>query len=88
MFLRYSDVVWNKQGIDTNHHERYSKLIIQVCPIITNKVFTCKINKYCRIDGTKFTIIAQDKNQVEISFMRTWTSSMQGKSVPINIDQR
>ncbi|XP_054808091.1 probable rhamnogalacturonate lyase B isoform X2 [Prosopis cineraria] len=47
-----------------------------------------KSNYRQRIDGTKFSIVAADKNQVEISFMRTWTSSMEGKSAPINVDQR
>ncbi|KAI9111331.1 hypothetical protein K1719_017021 [Acacia pycnantha] len=45
-------------------------------------------NHHQRIDGTKFTVVADNKNQVEISFVTTWTSSMEGKSVPINIDQR
>ncbi|XP_028769118.1 rhamnogalacturonate lyase B-like isoform X1 [Neltuma alba] len=41
-----------------------------------------------RINGTHFSIVASDESQVEVSFVRTWTSSMQGTDVPINIDQR
>ncbi|XP_028754581.1 probable rhamnogalacturonate lyase B [Neltuma alba] len=45
-------------------------------------------NYHQRIEGTKFTIVAEEKNQVEVSFTTTWTSSMEGKSVPINVDRR
>ncbi|KAL3036638.1 hypothetical protein AAZX31_01G020700 [Glycine max] len=41
-----------------------------------------------RIDGTHFSVIAANENIVEISFLRTWTASMKGSSVPMNIDKR
>ncbi|KAK7361044.1 hypothetical protein VNO77_03070 [Canavalia gladiata] len=41
-----------------------------------------------RVHGTKFSVIAAEENLVEVSFLRTWTSSMNGSNVPINIDMR
>ncbi|TKY69981.1 Rhamnogalacturonate lyase [Spatholobus suberectus] len=41
-----------------------------------------------RIHGTSFSVIVANDNIVEVSFLRTWTASMKGSSVPINIDQR
>ncbi|XP_061336887.1 probable rhamnogalacturonate lyase B [Gastrolobium bilobum] len=41
-----------------------------------------------RIRGTSFSVMAATENIVEVSFLRTWTSSMRGSSVPINIDKR
>ncbi|KAG4992166.1 hypothetical protein JHK87_025623 [Glycine soja] len=40
------------------------------------------------IRGTDFSVIAANENIVEISFLRTWTASMKGSSVPMNIDKR
>ncbi|KAJ3692874.1 hypothetical protein LUZ60_011969 [Juncus effusus] len=40
------------------------------------------------IKGTKFSIIQQDDDQVEVSFTRMWDPSLQGKAVPLNIDKR
>lgn len=42
----------------------------------------------CRIKGTNFRVIVENDEQVEISFTRTWDSSMEGKVVPLNIDKR
>ncbi|WJX93513.1 rhamnogalacturonan endolyase [Trifolium repens] len=41
-----------------------------------------------RIHGTNFSVIAADENMVELSFSKSWTSSMMGTDVPINIDKR
>ncbi|KAJ7943764.1 Rhamnogalacturonate lyase [Quillaja saponaria] len=41
-----------------------------------------------RIKGTKFSVIMENKDQVEVSFLRKWESSMEGSSVPVNIDKR
>ncbi|OIV94471.1 hypothetical protein TanjilG_25533 [Lupinus angustifolius] len=41
-----------------------------------------------RIEGTKFSIIEQDENKVEVSFSRTWTTSLRGSNVPMSIDKR
>ncbi|KAE9614477.1 hypothetical protein Lal_00012317 [Lupinus albus] len=41
-----------------------------------------------RIHGTKFSVITIEENLVEVSFLRTWESSMNGTNVPINIDTR
>uniref|UniRef100_A0A0D3H320 Rhamnogalacturonan endolyase n=1 Tax=Oryza barthii TaxID=65489 RepID=A0A0D3H320_9ORYZ len=40
------------------------------------------------IKGTEFRIIYQDENQAEVSFVRTWDPSLEGKAVPLNIDKR
>ncbi|XP_035542839.1 uncharacterized protein LOC109021169, partial [Juglans regia] len=40
------------------------------------------------IEGTRFEVIVENEEQVEISFTRTWDSSMEGKLVPLNIDKR
>ncbi|XP_057448590.1 rhamnogalacturonate lyase B-like [Lotus japonicus] len=44
--------------------------------------------QFQRIQGTKFSVITKDDDMVEISFFSEWTSSMEGSSVPMNIDQR
>ncbi|KAI3978616.1 hypothetical protein MKX01_015791 [Papaver californicum] len=44
--------------------------------------------KYDRIKGTKFRVIKEDENQVELSFLRSWDSSAKGPHVPLNIDKR
>lgn len=41
-----------------------------------------------RNEGTQFEIINEDDNQVEVSFTRSWDTSLQGKFVPLNIDKR
>ncbi|KAF3642970.1 putative mitochondrial uncoupling protein 5-like [Capsicum annuum] len=40
--------------------------------------------------GTKFRVIAQDKNKVEVSFTKTWNPSINGTAndLPLNIDKR
>ncbi|KAM6570128.1 hypothetical protein CsatB_018113 [Cannabis sativa] len=40
------------------------------------------------IKGTSLSVIVENEEQVEISFTRTWDSSMQGKFAPLNIDKR
>ncbi|OVA15246.1 Rhamnogalacturonate lyase [Macleaya cordata] len=40
------------------------------------------------IKGTNFEVIKEDEEQVELSFTRTWDSSLEGKLVPLNIDKR
>ncbi|XP_061376076.1 probable rhamnogalacturonate lyase C isoform X2 [Gastrolobium bilobum] len=47
-----------------------------------------KSSNFQRIHGTNFSVIAADGNLVEVSFLRTWTYSMSGSNVPINIDIR
>ncbi|CAJ2636318.1 unnamed protein product [Trifolium pratense] len=47
-----------------------------------------KVGNFQRVHGTNFSVIAADENMVELSFLRSWTSSMMGKDVPINIDKR
>lgn len=42
----------------------------------------------CRIKGTKFEVIVENDEQVELSFTRTWDPSQEGKLVPLNIDKR
>ncbi|KAF5178227.1 Rhamnogalacturonate lyase, partial [Thalictrum thalictroides] len=41
-----------------------------------------------RISGTNFTVIMEDPDQVEVSFVRNWDPSFGNKSVPLNIDIR
>ncbi|KAG9455721.1 hypothetical protein H6P81_000229 [Aristolochia fimbriata] len=40
------------------------------------------------IEGTEFRVIRNDEEQVELSFTRTWNSSLAGTRVPLNIDKR
>ncbi|GKV19905.1 hypothetical protein SLEP1_g30104 [Rubroshorea leprosula] len=40
------------------------------------------------IKGTKFQVIVENEEQVEVSFTRMWDSSLEGKRVPLNIDKR
>ncbi|KAF2323960.1 hypothetical protein GH714_004794 [Hevea brasiliensis] len=40
------------------------------------------------MDGTSFKVILQNEEQIELSFTRTWNSSLHGKIVPLNIDKR
>ncbi|PRQ20941.1 putative rhamnogalacturonan endolyase [Rosa chinensis] len=40
------------------------------------------------IKGTKFEVIVENDDQVELSFTRTWDPSQEGKLVPLNIDKR
>lgn len=42
----------------------------------------------CRIKGTKFEVVVEDEEMVELSFTRTWNSSSKDKLVPLNIDKR
>ncbi|CAL0313195.1 unnamed protein product [Lupinus luteus] len=47
-----------------------------------------KGSKYERVYGTKFSTIIENKNVVEVSFLRTWKSTMSDANVPLNIDIR
>ncbi|KAF3447273.1 hypothetical protein FNV43_RR12453 [Rhamnella rubrinervis] len=40
------------------------------------------------IKGTKFRVIVENEEQVEISFTREWNPSLKDKLVPLNIDKR
>ncbi|GAV85402.1 Rhamnogal_lyase domain-containing protein [Cephalotus follicularis] len=40
------------------------------------------------ISGTCFRIIVDTEEQVELSFLRTWNPSLEGKYIPLNIDKR
>ncbi|KAL0812927.1 hypothetical protein Bca101_069370 [Brassica carinata] len=40
------------------------------------------------IKGTKFEVIIENEEQIEISFTRKWDPSQEGKAVPLNIDKR
>ncbi|CAH8388217.1 unnamed protein product, partial [Eruca vesicaria subsp. sativa] len=40
------------------------------------------------LEGTRFEIITENEEQVEISFTRTWTISKGGSMVPLNVDKR
>ncbi|KAK3000025.1 hypothetical protein RJ639_024186 [Escallonia herrerae] len=41
-----------------------------------------------RIEATTFEVIVETKEQVELSFSRTWDLSLEGKLVPLSIDKR
>ncbi|XP_019438831.1 PREDICTED: uncharacterized protein LOC109344523 [Lupinus angustifolius] len=47
-----------------------------------------KSSHFQSIHGTKFSVIIAEENLVELSFLRTWESSMNGTNVPINVDIR
>ncbi|XP_031473350.1 uncharacterized protein LOC116245889 isoform X2 [Nymphaea colorata] len=40
------------------------------------------------IKGTDFSVVLQNESQIEVSFKRTWNSSLTGKLAPLNIDKR
>lgn len=42
----------------------------------------------CRIKGSRFSVIVENEEQVELSFVRMWDPSLEGKFVPLNIDKR
>lgn len=46
---------------------------------------TINVDKF---QGAKYEVIKADKNLAEISFSRTWDVSMNGKTIPLNIDKR
>ncbi|PWA71113.1 rhamnogalacturonate lyase [Artemisia annua] len=41
-----------------------------------------------RLAGTTFEVIVETEDQVELSFSRTWNSSLEGKLVPLKFDKR
>lgn len=41
-----------------------------------------------RIKGSTFKVILENEDQLELSFSRTWDTSLEGKLVPLNIDKR
>uniref|UniRef100_A0A7N0UQB2 rhamnogalacturonan endolyase n=1 Tax=Kalanchoe fedtschenkoi TaxID=63787 RepID=A0A7N0UQB2_KALFE len=41
-----------------------------------------------RIQGTSFKVVVETDEQIELSFARNWDPSLEGKSVPLNIDKR
>lgn len=43
---------------------------------------------YDRIIATSFKVIVEDEEMVEVSFTRTWDTSLEGKLVPLSIDKR
>lgn len=47
-----------------------------------------EVKLFCRLQGTKFKIIKDDQDQMEISFTKTWSISMNGSTVPLNVDKR
>ncbi|RDX95994.1 rhiE, partial [Mucuna pruriens] len=70
----YFDVVWNEpEKPGLFDREFQTSLLLKL---------------YCRIEGTNFSVIVANESIVEVSFLRTWTASMNGSYVPINIDQR
>ncbi|XP_020530600.1 probable rhamnogalacturonate lyase B isoform X1 [Amborella trichopoda] len=40
------------------------------------------------IKGTKFCVVVENDDQVEVSFTRAWDPSLKGNFVPLNIDKR
>ncbi|XAR62062.1 Rhamnogalacturonan endolyase [Bertholletia excelsa] len=44
--------------------------------------------KFDVLNGTSFKVIVENEEQVEVSFARTWNTSLQGEHAPLNIDKR
>ncbi|XP_052188166.1 probable rhamnogalacturonate lyase B [Diospyros lotus] len=44
--------------------------------------------KFDRLNGTSFNVIVENEDQVELSFTRTWNTSLEADYVPLNIDKR
>ncbi|KAJ0086595.1 hypothetical protein Patl1_08702 [Pistacia atlantica] len=40
------------------------------------------------IEGTHFRVVVENEEQIELSFLRFWDSSLEGKYIPLNIDKR
>lgn len=40
------------------------------------------------ISGSSFRVVVENEEQVELSFLRTWASSLEGNYIPLNIDKR
>ncbi|KAF5740130.1 rhamnogalacturonate lyase B [Tripterygium wilfordii] len=65
------------------HQEVQGQRVVLMCMLplyMTSVLF--------QIKGTSFTVIVENEEQVEVSFTRTWDPSLEGKSVPLNIDKR
>lgn len=43
---------------------------------------------FCRLEGTKFEVVVQTEDQIELSFTRTWNFSLEGTVIPLNVDKR
>uniref|UniRef100_A0A5B6ZQ63 rhamnogalacturonan endolyase n=1 Tax=Davidia involucrata TaxID=16924 RepID=A0A5B6ZQ63_DAVIN len=41
-----------------------------------------------QLQGTMFRVIKEDENQIEISFTKTWHTSLNDTQIPLNIDKR
>ncbi|KAG8654877.1 rhamnogalacturonate lyase isoform X2 [Manihot esculenta] len=54
----------------------------------SDETTTRKKGNFDRMEGTSFKVIQQNEKQIELSFTRTWNSSLHGKVVPLNIDKR
>ncbi|KAK3017898.1 hypothetical protein RJ639_005204 [Escallonia herrerae] len=46
-----------------------------------------KRNIFDVLRGTQYTVIAEDENRIEVSFTKTWNSSLDDE-IPVNIDKR
>ncbi|CAL5365112.1 unnamed protein product [Camellia sinensis] len=44
--------------------------------------------KYDWLEGTSYSVVMEDENQIEISFTRTWDSSLNDTGMPLNVDKR
>ncbi|AET03356.2 probable rhamnogalacturonate lyase B isoform X1 [Medicago truncatula] len=73
-------------GIDNILESEYKEHARGYFDVVWNELG--KHGKVQRIHGTKFSVIVANENMVEVSFLRSWTSSMTGIDVPINIDIR
>ncbi|KAE9457338.1 hypothetical protein C3L33_10774, partial [Rhododendron williamsianum] len=56
--------------------------------VVWNSLDGGKTGVFEVISGTKFEVIKETEEQVEVSFSRPWEPSLQGKLVPLNIDKR
>ncbi|XP_031118751.1 uncharacterized protein LOC116022259 [Ipomoea triloba] len=56
--------------------------------VVWNATDTGKSGIFEVIKATKFSVIMETEEQVEVSFSRPWDPSLQGKFVPLNIDKR
>ncbi|KAF7128905.1 hypothetical protein RHSIM_Rhsim10G0175400 [Rhododendron simsii] len=43
---------------------------------------------YDLLEGTRLCIVMEDENQLELSFTRTWDSTLDGDIAPLNVDKR
>ena len=70
------------------NHARNATMIGYNTPNFVLNLISNQDKLLCRFNGTSFEVITENKEQVELSFKRTWDTSLQGEHAPLNINIR